>query len=378
MKKLVIATDNFEPRKDGIARFLSKIIPSLKEHFDLKAIVPDFGKNEIDCEQIKIPLSNIKLSDFTLAKWKFKKIKEQIKKADIVFIQTLGPIGLLSHRYANKYNKKVVCYTHNIDWDLLPNALQPVIGRYFLQVLAKFVVKRYFNKADLILVPSNQIAEKLSYFNIKTKKELLTLGVDSKLFKPLELRSEKELNTISKLKKEHNLEDKFVIGYHGRIAKEKDLQTITRAFLWLKKQMKNAVLLIVGSGDLAMESKLKSYEDVIIISSTDTPELYLNLFSVYVSASLTETTSLSTIEALASSVPVVSTPAGLIPSYIKNKKNGLLFNFGNAFALYKHLKDLAENDALREKLRNNSRDSVIKNFDWNNTTKELIKMLSSL
>lgn len=378
MKKLVIATDNFEPRKDGIARFLSKMIPSLKEHFYLKAIVPDFGKNEIDCEQIKIPLSNIKLSDFTLAKWKFKKIKEQIKKADIVFIQTLGPIGLLSHRYANKYKKKIVCYTHNIDWDLLPNALQPLIGRYFLQLLARFVVRRYFNKANLILVPSNQIAEKLSYFNIKTKKELLTLGVDSELFKPLELRTKKELNIIKKLQDEHDLKNKFVIGYHGRIAKEKDLQTIARAFLWFKKQMKNAVLLIVGSGDLAMESKLKSYEDVIIISSTNTPELYLNLFSVYVSASLTETTSLSTIEALASSVPVVCTPAGLIPSYVKNKKNGILFNFGNAFSLYKSLKDLAENNALRENLRKNARDSIIKTFDWDKTAKELLKILNSL
>ena len=44
MKKLLIATDNFLPRWDGIARFLNEIIPRLSEDFDITVVSPNFGK----------------------------------------------------------------------------------------------------------------------------------------------------------------------------------------------------------------------------------------------------------------------------------------------------------------------------------------------
>ena len=41
-KKLLIATDNFLPRWDGIARFLVELIPALTHKFDVTIVAPRF------------------------------------------------------------------------------------------------------------------------------------------------------------------------------------------------------------------------------------------------------------------------------------------------------------------------------------------------
>ena len=46
-RKLLIATDNFLPRWDGIARFLLEIIPRLRERFDITVIAPKITEQEV-------------------------------------------------------------------------------------------------------------------------------------------------------------------------------------------------------------------------------------------------------------------------------------------------------------------------------------------
>src|SRR3989338_9882834 len=41
-KKLLIATDSFLPRWDGITRFLTEIIPRLKDNYEITVIAPEF------------------------------------------------------------------------------------------------------------------------------------------------------------------------------------------------------------------------------------------------------------------------------------------------------------------------------------------------
>jgi len=93
--KLCIATDNFLPRWDGIARFLSEIIPRLVAHYEITVIAPDFGTYEDpNIRLVKIPLTKMfKVGDFNVPKLKFRLINKVIKNQDVVFTQTIGPIG---------------------------------------------------------------------------------------------------------------------------------------------------------------------------------------------------------------------------------------------------------------------------------------------
>jgi glycosyltransferase involved in cell wall biosynthesis len=56
------------------------------------------------------------------------------------------------------------------------------------------------------------------------------------------------------------------------------------------------------------------------------------------------------VEALASGVPSVFTPSGVAPEFIENKKNAMVVDFCNSEQIYSSLKELIENDNLRNSI----------------------------
>ena len=96
MKKLLIATDNFLPRWDGVSRFLSEIVPQLESLFDITIMSPKFKGDLKGWENRKLKrfdMTRIKVGDIVLAWPNHDEMKKLVADADIVWVQTLGPIG---------------------------------------------------------------------------------------------------------------------------------------------------------------------------------------------------------------------------------------------------------------------------------------------
>ena len=182
-KKLVIATDNFLPRWDGIARFLSEIISRLHNHYEIIVIAPDFGTYEDPhIKLVKIPLMKLlKVGDFPIPQFKRKTIGDVIKEADIVFSQTIGPVGITAIRMAKRYKKPLASFIHTIEWELVPRAM----GSTLLKKYGR-TARRLYNSSDMLIMPSQSISELFLWNNIKTKSAIVNLGVDAKKFLPLE------------------------------------------------------------------------------------------------------------------------------------------------------------------------------------------------
>jgi len=204
------------------------------------------------------------------------------------------------------------------------------------------------------------------------------LGVDCDVFKPLKDFSEKDKKIVSQLQKELDLEGKFVVGNHGRIAREKDLYTILRAFGWLQKKAPDARLLILGEGVVEIEKKLRSIKGVILPGAKSDVRYYLNLMDVYITASLTETTSLATLEAMATGLPIISTPVGFIKEYIKDNVNGFFFSKRDAYGLFKSIDLIRNNKALARTMGERARRTVENRFQWSQTIKGILDGLESL
>lgn len=376
---LLIATDNFLPRWDGIARFLMEILPALTEQYDVTVVSPNYGKsNHESFKHVKIPLSKISLGDYTSAKHEPKTIKKLVKNSDIVFTQTSGPIGGWAIKYAKKLKKPVAAYIHSIEWELVPMATINFFFAKILIPLMKMYSKYIYAKTNLLIVPSEDTAELLSWQGIQTQKTVVYCGVNSDLFKPLKERTDKEQFEIMELKDKLGLSGFCVIGNHGRIAREKDLYTTLRAFNWLQKKKPAIKLLIVGDGVESIKKKLKLAKNVVLVPKTNQVQKYLNLMDCYVTASLTETTSLSTLEALSSGLPVVSTRVGFIKEYVHDDYNGFLFNFGDSWQLYKKLHLLIINPELMNLVGRRARKSVQEKFRWSDTAKGVIDALKSI
>jgi 1,2-diacylglycerol 3-alpha-glucosyltransferase len=378
-KKLLIATDNFLPRWDGVARFLSEIIPTLSKTYDITVLCPDFGNFKPDGYKIvRIKKSKFGLGDYIAPRFSFRIVKREVKRADLIFSQTIGPIGALAIIYAKRKKKRVASYIHSLEWELVPMATSNYLLRKFLYPLSKFLTRFIYNKPDLLITPSEVLSDAFTWRGIHTKKVVASLGVDCDVFKPSFERSKEELDKIDKLKSSLGLEDAYVVGNHGRLANEKDLFTLLRAFTWFRKKHKNARLLIIGNGVDSIKEKLEENEGCILLSAKNDVHIYLNLMDLYVTCSLTETTSLTTLEAMASGLPVVSTPVGFIKEYIKNNKNGLFFNFKNSFELFKKL-DLLKRDSKKSlQIGINARKTVLNDFQWSITAKKINEALKTL
>jgi glycosyltransferase involved in cell wall biosynthesis len=214
----------------------------------------------------------------------------------------------------------------------------------------------------------------LIWKDLQTPKKIINLGVDTNKFKP----SNNSLD-VTKLRESLGIKpDNLVIGYHGRIAREKDLSTLLRAFIKLRRKHRYLKLLVVGSGIKEIEKQLEKQPGVIHVSAVSDVENYLQAMDIYCLSSLTETTSLSVLEAMSTALPVVTTSVGFVKDYISHGVNGLFFQKGDSFSLVTELELLIKSADLRKKLGNNARHTVVHSFDWDLTGMRMVDFFSGL
>ncbi len=371
MKKLVISTDCFLPRWDGITRFLLEILPRIRHEYEITILAPDFPGEKIkinDVRVIRYPIMNFSAGDINFSRFQYKHIKEEIAQADIVFNQTIGPIGMCTIFAAKKLNKPIISFIHSIEWELTTKSIKYM--KAMTNIATKILVKYLYNKCTLLLVPTQEVEEKLTILGVKTPKEVVMLGTDTKRFIPAENKAEaKKAIGI-------NPEEK-VIGFCGRIGREKNIGTLYRAFRRIEKKHFNIKLLIVGTGVKEEEELFTLSRNIIHVGKQNNVVPYLQAMDIYVLPSLTETTSLSTLEAMACGIAVIATPVGYVKEYIKEKYNGLLFPFKNTLVLSLKINMLLENEKLREKIAANGRKTVEQLFKWEKTTEKIKRILST-
>ncbi len=366
MTKLLIATDSFLPRWDGVARFLNEVIPKLSDNFEIEVIAPDF-KGEftgyVDVKVTRVPLGSMMIADYPVPKPSYSLIRQKVAEADIVWTQTIGPIGAMAIKAASGKKKKTIAYIHSIEWELFPKSLQTLKPlSWVVHHSTSFIAKYLYNKCDLLLVPSEGVAEILQKKGIKSPKKVVKMGANVKQFCPPDSKE--------KAKQAIGIDPgKLVVGFAGRIGREKDIMTLYRAFGRIHRKH-NSVLLIVGQ-DMSGITKAIDSSKATVFGSTNNIVPYLQAMDIYVLPSLTETSSLSTIEAMSCQLAVISTPVGSVTEYIRDGFNGLIFPKKDSYELSKKIDLLLGDTMMRKRLGENARRTIIDKFSWDKTIQEL-------
>jgi glycosyltransferase involved in cell wall biosynthesis len=142
-------------------------------------------------------------------------------------------------------------------------------------------------------------------------------------------------------------EDEFVYLSVARFAKQKDHETLLRAFAQGPAAFAGTRLLLAGDGELRgeIESRVKELglggRVTFLGRRSDMPET-LGAADVFVLASRWEGNPLSVMEAMAAGRPVVSTAVGAIPELVRDGVDGLLSSPGDAAALSHSLRAMRE------------------------------------
>jgi glycosyltransferase involved in cell wall biosynthesis len=105
---------------------------------------------------------------------------------------------------------------------------------------------------------------------------------------------------------------------------------------------------------------------------------YLQAMDIFVLPSLTETSSISTIEAMSTGLPVVVTPVGILKEIIEKEKNGFLFPKGSVDSLVQVLDRLIADENLRKTAGRNARITIKNHFSWVKTSRKIKDILFDL
>lgn len=113
-----------------------------------------------------------------------------------------------------------------------------------------------------------------------------------------------------KMRENLNLKDKFVILNVGRMAPQKNHKKLIEVFNTLSKQDENAVLVLVGEGELEKEIKnltalYSLNEKVVFLGNRSDVNLIMQASDVFVMTSIHEGLPIVAVEAQASSLPLV-------------------------------------------------------------------------
>lgn len=367
-KRLLITTDCFLPRWDGIARFLKELIPYLTKEFEVSVLCPEFEGPAPKIPGVHIhryPLLKIRFGDIFFAWPNSFSVKKHVENADIVFNQTLGPIGMAAIKAAHKKSIPIISFVHSIEWELASRAVKH--GKFIVEKFVKWLTKKKYNQCGLILTPSAGVNDLLSLNGIHTQKTVVPLGVDVRRFVPPASKPmAKKAIKISP--------DKLVVGFCGRIGREKDLPTLLKAFRRVQHKH-DAMLLIVGSG---IDVKAFRNPRIKQIGNTNNVVPYLQAMDVFVMPSLTETSSLATMEAMSCALPVIATPVGSIKDYIEDSINGFIFPRQDVDVLVAKLNTLLKNQKLREKIGVEARKTITQRHDWQQVSREILRILHEL
>ena len=159
----------------------------------------------------------------------------------------------------------------------------------------------------------------------------------------------------------------FVVGFLGRLSKEKGLNYLIQALAELAAAGEPIKLLIVGEGpekealeQIVQEKNLGS--QVIFAGFQTDIENWLPVLDVFALPSLTEGTPMALLEAMAMEIPVLATAAGGVPKVVTDGVNGLLVPPGNHQNISNGLKMLKNNPELRVRLAREGSDMIKREY----------------
>jgi glycosyltransferase involved in cell wall biosynthesis len=252
--------------------------------------------------------------------------------------------------------------------DVLVQPQQSRIYRYFVE----FALKR----ADLITSDGeNMIEEMIKLGADPDKINYLLHGVDTQEFNP----------QAKSLKEEHEMFDSPLVISARTLMPIYNLETLIQSVPLVLAQIPKVKFVIAGDGsqkyylgDLAQS--LGVLESVSFIGRIPRKELpyYLAAADVYVSTSLSDTTSVSLLEAMACGLAPVVTDVGDVRKWIKSGENGFIIPIKRPDLLAEKIICLLENGELREKMAKANRQLIEERADYEQEMGKMGKLYEEL
>ena len=239
--KIAIYCGSFKKDQDGSSKTLYELKESLlKNKFEVRIWSPSITpqvKNGLTL--FKIPSIPFPLyPDYRLAFF-VRRIRKQLIEFKPNLIQIAVPdfVGLYFLKFATKRNVPVVI-SHHTDF---PSYLEYYHLNFLSKKVWEFLVW-FYNKSDLVYVPTREVARVLQSRGIK-KVKIWSRGINREMYNP-------KYRSLD-LRMKWNAQNKKVILYSGRFVWYKDLDVFSKVYeLFKERGPGDVTFVLVGDGPI--------------------------------------------------------------------------------------------------------------------------------
>ena len=266
----------------------------------------------------------------------------------------LGSAGLFLARRLNipviyTYHTRLEHYAHYV----------PLPGPLFRNLLSHAIVRRFANRCDGVIVPTESAEEYLRTIGVRRRVLVQPTGIDIDQFRGVSDEA------VESLRKTHAPHGERVLISISRLSKEKNIDFLLDATRTLKEHYDRPFrLLIIGDGPerqrLDTRIQQMGLQDVVTLLGAIPPNdvpVYCRLGDIFLFASRSETQGMVILEAMAAGMPVVAVRSSGIDDIVDNGVNGFKTPLDST-QWCTRIEQLIEDSALFQRLSANAKSTA--------------------
>lgn len=327
--RVAIFTDSYYPYVSGV---VNSIASSVKELRALNHLVYIFApRYSQSCEEeegvFRFPSVRPPTHpDYSIAMpffWRLGRTLQDLK-VDLIHVHSPFIMGRVGVTQARRLGVPVV-FTYHTLYDQYVHYV-PVSPELARRLTISWT-NHFCHLCDLVIVPTPRVKKLLEERGIRAPIEVLPTGVDINRFGK---------GDGQKFRRQHNIPDAArVLLFVGRLAKEKNVDFLLKAFACLLKEMcqgeQEVFLVIVAKGpeeeNLKQMASFLGIKEKVVFTGQLAGEDLVNSYhaaDLFVFPSVTETQGLVVVEAMAAGLPVVALDAFGVGDLVSHGENGWL------------------------------------------------------
>lgn len=323
--RIGMMTDAYKPHVSGVTTYIDLNKRAL-EGMGHEVYVFTFGDLDHPDDNPRIVRSpGVPISDtgFYLSLRHRAEAKQIISTMDIIHVHHPFISGRLALIYGRQHGIPVV-FTNHTRYDLYAQTRLPLMPSEISLSMLQRYMPAFCENVDLAISPSQGMEKILRQYGVKSHIEVVPNGADLKPFLSAKPLARNDFGFTN---------DDTLLVYMGRIAPEKNLEVLLRAFGGVTRAVPNVRLLIVGGGQKEHEEETKEFAaqldilDRVHFTGTiayDKLPPYLAMCDIFTTASVTEVHPLSVIEGMAAGLPIAGIDSPGISDSIADGETGLL------------------------------------------------------
>lgn len=322
--RILIVTDTFPPDINGVARTLNTLGEGLESRGHAVLVVTTVETTGSSGLKRNV-MHSVPLPGYPGLRFGFASLRQMLEVLDdfrpeVLYVATEGLMGIAAIRAAGKRGLPVVSGFHTNFQTYLEDYHLPG-----LESLAQGVLRGIHNRTARTLTPSADTAHMLESWGIQNVG-VMGRGVDTDTFNP-ERRS-------TSLRQSWGAEDSTPVAiYVGRIAVEKNLDLLVRAFATFREARPDARMVFVGDGPrlTALQEEHPEFHYAGARTGEDLAAHYAS-GDVFLFPSITETFGNVVLEAMSSGLGVVAFDYAAPRLLIRSGQNGWVAPFAEEAA----------------------------------------------